>query len=101
MRLAKIGELFEKLPDSQIDIRVSLSSGPNGLEVDFVMERVDEWGVSSHLVSGIESSVVRAMKIMAETLENRAATHGLAPLGASEKEEPYLPNYDYSGDMQK
>ncbi len=83
MNLAKIDKLFNAIPDSQLDIRVSLSSGPNGLEVDFVMERFDEWGNPSHMVSGIVEHVEDALKIMVETLENRVTYHGLKPVNLS------------------
>ena len=80
MNLTKIDRLFDAIPDSQLDIRVSLSSGPNGLEIDFVMERIDEWGNSSHMVSGIVEHLEDALKIMTETLENRVTYHGLEPM---------------------
>lgn len=69
--LDRLNKVFPNLPDSQIDIKLTMSNGENGVEFDFVLEGVNEWGDSFHIASGIDVDLLRAMDTIATALEDR------------------------------
>lgn len=70
--IEQLNNTFSQLPDSQIDIRLCLSStSTEGNQVDYVAEGTDEWGNVSHIVSGITDTPINALEVITEVLVMR------------------------------